>query len=182
MPAYVHPYRAVVAVTATHELLSPCGHEMPRFDLTSAFEQVKADQGRALYPRARRCPECVKLVNPRHLEKIEGDAQLACDWAEFAPHLRDAYAPTLAELLRQAGLNLQPEKWVSLSPRERGLVARLGEASAARLGLTFREWASLNEHAPPPVTKRGHARLKASAEEKAGRQESERERLRLKEI
>lgn len=165
----VQAYRAVVGNTAHAEILSPCGHEVPRFDLTPGFQALQR------YPRSRLCPHCTQHPQKaalQHLERPDDSleaVQLASDWGAMTKGERDTARVYLQELR-----GLQPDlpdiaDWKTLTPAQRFQIAQAGEALARAFGLTFREWLSLKANPAPPITPAGLKRLQASPQEKAQR-------------
>lgn len=171
---WVQAYRAVAATTDTTEVLSPCGHEVPRFDLTRPFAAM-AERDSPQYPRSRLCPQC--RVHPLRaaLTRVgrSGDdpkeVQLASDWGSLTKAEREA-ATLLLHYLREVVPDLPDvAAWNRLTPQERHQVAQAGEAVARQLGLTFREFLSLKGEPAPAITAAGLRRLQASPTEKQRR-------------
>lgn len=170
----VHAYRAVVATTDTTEVLSPCGHEVPRFDLSPAFVQL-VTHGGPQFPRSRLCPHCTThppraaMARVAHQEDDTADLQLASDWGALTKATREAARPLLEPLRRHVPTLPDIADWRTLSPQERRQIALAGEAFAAVFGLTFHELLSLKPDPVPPITPAGLHRLKATPQEKARR-------------
>ncbi|UQN07968.1 hypothetical protein [Deinococcus sp. QL22] len=167
-------YRAVVATTETTEVLSPCGHERPRFDLSPAFQQLLAQVG-PQFPRSRLCPHCQQhphraaLVRVAHQEDEAADLQLASDWGAMTKGERELARPLLEPLRGHVPGLPDVAGWITLTPQERRQIALAGEAFAEVLGLTFRELLSLKPTPAPTITTAGLKRLKATPQEKARR-------------
>ena len=174
MTPTVRAYRAVVATTDTTEVLSPCGHEVPRFDLSPAFGQL-VTHGAPQFPRSRLCPHCTTypphaaLARVAHQEDAAADLQLASDWGALTKGTREAARPLLEPLRRHVTTLPDIADWRTLSPQERRQIALAGEAFAAVFGLTFHELLSLKPDPVPSITPAGLRRLKATPEEKARR-------------
>lgn len=165
----VQAYRAVVGTTAQSEILSPCGHEVPRFDLSPGFQTLQR------YPRSRLCPHCTQHPQQAALQRLEAPEdspealQVASDWGSMSKGERDAARVYLQEL--RAALPDLPDiaDWKTLTPAQRFQVAQAGEDLAAAFGLTFHEWLSLKASPAAPITAAGLRRLQASPEDKARR-------------
>ena len=165
----VQAYRAVVGTTERTEVLSPCGHEVPRFDLAPGFQALRR------YPRSRLCPHCTQRPPPAALQRLEVPEgspealQVASDWGRMTKGERDAARVYLQEVRR-----LMPDlpdivDWKILTPAQRFQVAQAGEDLAGVFGLTFHEWLGLKPDSVAPITAAGLRRLQASPEEKARR-------------
>lgn len=170
----VWAYRAVVGTTDATEVLSPCGHEVPRFDLTPAFQELVRHDG-PQYPRSRLCPHCHQSPLRAALARVARpgneatDLQLASDWGGLTKRERDVARPLLELLRRQVRDLPDVAEWSVLSPQERRQLALAGEAFALRLGLTFREVLSLKPTPAAAITAAGLRRLQASPVEKERR-------------
>lgn len=170
----VGAYRAVVATTDTTEVLSPCGHEVPRFDLTSAFQKLVAHGG-PQFPRSRLCPHChqhplrAALARVAYQEDEAADLQLASVWGAMTKGEREMARDLLEPLRRHVPGLPNLADWATLTPQERQQIALTGEVFAQVLGLTFREYLSLKPDPAPPITEAGLRRLKATPKEKARR-------------
>lgn len=158
----VQVYRAVVGTTEQAEILSPCGHEVPRFDLTQGFQVLRR------YPRSRLCPHCAQhpqKIALEHLERPDDSLealQIASDWGAMTKEERDTARVYLQELR-----SLQPDlpdiaDWQTLRPAQRFQIAQAGEALAGAFGLTFHEWLSMKYEPASPITAAGLKWLQAS--------------------
>ncbi len=166
----VRAYRPVVGVTARMEVLSPCGHEVPRFDQTEAFRQFTLYGVPYRYPRARLCPQCTTHPTHASLKRVQAEVQVASDWGSLTKPQREMAAKLLAPLLAdRPGPGM--DAWPSLTPAERGQLAAMGEKYAGAFGLTFREFLSLHPDSVPTLTRAGERRLKSSPEEKQARRD-----------
>lgn len=165
----VQAYRAVVGTTAQSEILSPCGHEVPRFDLSPGFQTLQR------YPRSRLCPRCTQHPQQAALQRLEPPAdslealQVASDWGSMTKGERDAARVCLQEV--RGSLPDLPDiaDWKTLTPAQRFQIAQAGEDLAGAFGLTFHEWLSLKASPAAPITAAGLRRLQASPQEKAHR-------------
>ena len=177
-PLRVQAYRAVAGVTAATEVLSPCGHEVMRFDHTPGFEVVKQAYGRPMFPRSRLCPVCQRVPATGVVARVSGPTQLAADWGGLAGSLRDEWAPLLNTALQNIPNAPDATRWKVLTPAQRATVALAGEVLAKRFGLTFHELLSLKLDPAPELTAAGYDRLTSSGEDKARRIDQRERRLR----
>lgn len=172
----VRAYRAVVGTTATTEVLSPCGHEVPRFDQTQAFT-IMTSQGVPLrYPRSRLCPACHNHPTHASLKRVTGQLQLVSDWGHMTKPERGTAEILLRPLLNIEHSELTFADWNNMTPVQRGELAERAEEFTQVFGLTFREFLSLKLEPVAPITPAGLKRLQASPAEKKARREKAEER------
>jgi len=177
----IRAYRAVVGFTNHAEVLSPCGHDVMRFDQTAGFVLAQQVFGHAVFPRSRLCPRCSALALPQAERRVMGPPQLAMDWGQrLTARERQASLTLLQALLADMPNAPDPAEWNQLSPEQRGVIAQVGEHFAQKFGLMFREWLSLNATAAPLLTAAGLHRLKSSDEVKQQRIETREDRARAK--
>ncbi|WP_189092889.1 hypothetical protein [Deinococcus ruber] len=168
----------VAAITATTEVLSPCGHEVLRFDQSRGFAYL-ASHGSSRYPRSRLCPQCFVPPTFHSLQLVSGSDQVASDWGSLTLQQRLAALPVLFALREHHPTMPDPEHWHELTAQERRAVAEIGEQFTQALGLTFREYLLRRTHPAPTITPAGYRRLKASEPEKERRRRKNDHRLPL---
>lgn len=174
MEVVIQAYRQVAGVTARAEVLSPCGHEVPRFDQTQAFTQLTAKGAPLRYPSTRLCPVCQTYLPLAARKRVEAAPQVAAEWGSLTRQQRTLAVTTLKMFLEEQGKAANwpdPLAWDDLSPAERGELAHLGEVITSVFGLTFREYLHLKAEPAPTLTPAALKRLQASPQEKQRRAE-----------
>lgn len=176
----VHLYCAVAGVTELTEVLSPCGHEVPRYDTIPGFAVLEQQVGARLFPRSRLCPSCFRPGGVTVGTGVQGPPQLAADWTVLSERMRAHVMDLLASRSLKGDESADLPRWRDLSPERRGRIALACEMAVRPFGLTFHEFAHLSESAPPRLSPTGYARLTASPEEKARRRRSANQRRHLR--